>query len=60
MTYREPDLEDGASLPSIEDGLRDVLAVLKPFNQEDTTSILAAVAALYDLPLERTEGDEND
>jgi hypothetical protein len=53
MPYRDP--SENNSTPTIEDGLRDVLGVLAPFNEEETTSILAAVAALYDLPLERTE-----
>lgn len=35
----------------IEDGLRDVLLALTPFDQEETTRILLAVAALYDLPI---------
>lgn len=57
MNYREPAAENENVEPVLEDGLRDVLAVLKPFDDEDATSILAAAAALYNLPLKRTDND---
>lgn len=48
--YREQaDVEEPTA--KIEDGLRDVLMALQPFNEEETTRILLAVAALYDLPI---------
>jgi hypothetical protein len=39
--------------PQIEDGLRDALVILKPFDADDVTLILLAISALYDLPLTR-------
>lgn len=58
MTYREPDAGN-ENEPTVEDGLRDVLAALKPFDEEATTAILAAAAALYDLPLRRTDTSDD-
>lgn len=55
--YRESaEVEDGDEEPAIEDGLRDVLNALTPFNTDDTTRILLAVAALYDLPIKEEDG----
>lgn len=48
--YREPADAD-EPVVKIEDGLREVLMALKPFDEEETTRILLAVAALYDLPI---------
>jgi len=49
--YRTPDApEPSDDQPSIEEGLKNVLAVLEPYDHADTTRILSAVAALYDLP----------
>lgn len=48
--YREP-ADAGEPAVKIEDGLREVLMALKPFDEEETTRILLAVAALYDLPI---------
>jgi hypothetical protein len=47
---------------NIEDGLRDVLTALQPFDNGDTTRILLAVAALYDLPIVdlNLRGDDDD
>lgn len=42
--------------PTVEDGLRDVPEALLPFNEDDTTRILLAVAALYDLPIKEEDG----
>ena len=46
----------------IEDGLRDVLTALKPFDHDDMTRIVLAVAALYDLPIVDLNlgGDDGD
>jgi hypothetical protein len=50
--YREnAEIEMEEPAAKIEDGLRDVLAALKPFDGEEATRILLAVAALYDLPI---------
>lgn len=60
MTYRDAATANENAEPILEDGLRDVLAVLKPFDNEEATSILAAVAALYGLPLTRTDSSDDD
>jgi hypothetical protein len=56
--YRESDLP-AETKPSIEEGLRDVLTALKPFDSDDTTRILLAAAALYDLPLVEDDRDDD-
>lgn len=55
--YRE-NAEDEEPKVKVEDGLRDVLTALAPFEQEETTRILLAVAALYDLPILNVGDDE--
>lgn len=47
--YRVPADPGKASSVSIEDGLRDVLYALYPFDADQTRRILAAAAALYGL-----------
>lgn len=53
--YRES-AEVEEPIVTVEDGLRDVLEALGPFNEDDTTRILLAVAALYDLPIKEEDG----
>lgn len=63
--YREQaDAAGEEPASKIEDGLRDVLCLLQPFDEDQTTRILLAVAALYDLPIVDlnldSSGDEVD
>jgi len=56
-TYRDKATQENTEL-SVEDGLRDVLITLKPFDAEDTARILLAVSALYGLGLRDEEDDD--
>jgi len=58
MVYRnvETGMVEADPQPQIEDGLRDALAALKPFDADDVTLILLAISALYNLPLIRVGG----
>lgn len=51
--YRTPDAPAPSDddEPSIEEGLAHVLAALEPYDADETTRILAAVASLYRLPV---------
>jgi hypothetical protein len=57
-TYRDPAKQSPAQVVLIEDVLRDVLRVLEPLDQDETTRVLLAVSALYDLGLMRDDDVE--
>ena len=58
--YRDNAEPEEPKPPSVEDGLREVLMATRPFNEDDTTRILRAVAALYSLPIERRDESEDE
>jgi|JI9StandDraft_2_1071091.scaffolds.fasta_scaffold16250_7 hypothetical protein len=58
--YRDNAEPEEPKPPSVEDGLREVLMATRPFNEDDTTRILLAVAALYSLPIERRDESEDE